>query len=327
MLESHAYLVRLPLLLLVAAAAPAQGVQAPPAQPEPAKAEPAQEQVPPEERPEFAYRATTNEHPYVEIAGLAARDPRTGDLGAIVLSTSPGVGAFCLQAKAGVGVAVVSGNPDPTWPDRALAALAAGASPNDAIAQLKEQTSQSIADRQQLAVLAADGRAASHIGEYVFGVGKTTEAMPEQDWIAFTTYPATTQLMAKLRTEYPATADLPLPERLIMSLQRALDAMPVDAKGKRADLSGQPVSAALLVVRKDGGRLGLDDRMIDIRVDFDLDPVARLRGIYKVWCQAHLAPALRQSIGSIIDTQSDAYKANQEWLRRLRSRTKIGEKR
>jgi len=321
------FLRPLPLLVVVAATLGAQDVPAPPAKPEPAKPEPAQDSVPPEDRPEFAYRATTSEHPYVEIAGLVARDPRTGDLGGIVLSTSPGVGAFCMQARAGAGIAVASGNPDPNWPRQAVALLAEGTAPAAVVAKLKEAASPSLTDRQQLVVLGADGSSASHIGESVFGVGKTTEVFTEPDWAAFTTYPASTQLMANLRKEYPLTDGLPLPERLIVSLQRALDALPVDGKGKRGDLFGEPVAAALLMVRKQGGRLGLDDRMVDVRVDFDHDPVARLRGLYKVWCQAHLAPELRQSMTAITDTQSEAYKANQEWMRRLRSRTKLGEKR
>lgn len=313
----------LPHLLASTATVCAQDPQPVP----PAAPETVQEQVAPEDRPEFAYRATTSEHPYVEMVAMLARDARTGDLAGILLSTSPGAGSFCMQGKAGAGIAVVSGNPDPTWPAQAVSLLASGATAAEVVAKMQEASSQSIAERQQLAVLGADGQIGTHVGEYVFGAGKTTEVATDTDWIAMTTYPATTQLMANLKKEYPATADLPLSERLIMSLQRALDALPVDAKGKRADLSGQPVAAALLLVRKGGGRLGLDDRMIDIRVDFDLDPMARLRGIYKVWCQAHLAPALRQSITAITDTQSEAYKANQDWMRRLRSRTKIGEKR
>lgn len=310
------------VLLCAAPLLPAQDKPDPPAKPEPA-----QERVPPEDRPEFAYRATTLEHPYVEIAGLVARDPRTGDLGAIVLSSSPGVGAFALDARAGAGVAVASGNPDPTWPDRAVELLAKGVKAADVVTQLVEGASQSMADRQQLVVLGADGTSGTHIGEYVFGGGKTTEVAAQPDWVAFTTYPASGQLMVNLQKEYPLSEGLPLPERLLISLQRALDALPVDAKGKRADLTGNAVSAALLVVRKEGGRLGLDDRLIDVRVDFDLEPMTRLRGLFKVWCEAHLGPALRQSMTSILDTRSDAYKANQEWLRRLRSRTALGEKR
>lgn len=326
MLVHTAFAVRSLLVLL--AATPAlrgQETQDPPA-PQPVT-EPVPEKVAPEDRPEFAYRATTNEHPYVEMAGIVARDPRTGDLGGIVLSSSPMVGSFCMEASAAAGIAVASGNPDPTWPKAIVALLAKGLAPDDAIKQLKESSSTTTAERQALVVLGADGRPANHMGEYVFGVGKTTEVAAQPDWIAFTTYPSAPQLMINLKKEFPATEGLPLPERLIVSMQRALEPLPNDAKGKRADLAGQAVSSALLVVRKDGGRLGGNDRFIDLRVDFALEPIDHLRGLYSVWCQAHLGPALRQSMTSILDTQSDAYKANQQWLRRLRSRTKIGEKR
>jgi hypothetical protein len=243
----------LPLLALVLPAAlAAQEPGKPPAAqesagPAPAPAAPAAKQDPPEDRPEFAYMAMTPEHPYVEIVGIVGRDPRTGDLGAIVLSNSPGVGAMCVRARAGVGVAVVSGNADPTWPEQAIELLAKGSAPAAAIAQLKADTPLSTRDRQELVLLGADGTPATHIGDYVFGVGKTTEVAEQPDWVAFTTYAASTAAMAGLKKHYPETAGLPLPERLLVALQKTLDELPVDPKGKRGDLTGKAVSAALLV--------------------------------------------------------------------------------
>jgi uncharacterized Ntn-hydrolase superfamily protein len=292
----------------------------------PAAADANAKTVAPEDRPEFDYKATSTEHPYVEIAGLVARDARTGDLGVIVLSTSPGVGALCVQAKAEAGIAVVSGNTDPLWAGQAIDLLGTKLFPAEVVATLKTEATQSVRDRQQVVVLGADGKIASHIGDYVFGGGKTSEVSEGPEWAAFTTYAATPALFAGLQAEYPKTDGLPLPERLLISMQRALDPLPVD-KGKRADLTGRAVSAALLVVRKDGGRLGRGDRLIDVRVDFDQDPMARLRGLYKVWTQAHLGPALRTSLSRITDQQSEAYRADQDWMRRLRARTKLGEKR
>src|SRR5690606_37808741 len=70
---------------------PVQDPAGPPAETTPDKGK----ETPPEERPEFAYVSASLEHPYVEIAGILARDARTGDLGAVVLSTCPGVGATC----------------------------------------------------------------------------------------------------------------------------------------------------------------------------------------------------------------------------------------
>ncbi len=280
----------------------------------------------PEDRAEFEYKASGTEHPYVDIAGVMARDPRTGDLGVIFISSSPGAGAFCVQADANAGIAVVSGNTDPMWPGQALELLRKGGAPADVLTQMKAEASASARDRQQIMLLGADGRTASFIGEYVFGAGKTTEVDQQENAILFTTYGATPQLMAGLKKEFPGTEGLPLPERLIVSLQLALDPLPVD-KGKRADLIGKPASAVLIILRRDAGRLGRGDRLIDLRVDFDQDPLARLRGLYRVWTLAHLGPALRASMAKISDQKSAAYLANRDWMGRLRARLKLGEKR
>ncbi len=306
---------------------PKQDTPPAPAQPvgPPAEAEAADKGLP-EDRAEFDYKASGTEHPYVDIAGVMARDPRTGDLGVILISSSPGAGAFCVQADVNAGIAVVSGNTDPMWPEQAIELLRKGRAPADVLTQIRADASPSASDRQQAMLLGADGRTASFIGEYVFGAGKTTEIDEQENAIIFTTYGATPQLMAGLKKEFPATQGLPLPERLIVSMQLALDPLPVD-KGRRADLFGKPTSAVLIILRKDAGRLGRGDRLIDLRIDFDQDPLARLRGLYRVWTLAHLGPALRASMAKISDQKSEAYVANREWMGRLRARLKLGEKR
>jgi uncharacterized Ntn-hydrolase superfamily protein len=64
--------------------------------------------------------------------------------------------------------------------------------------------------------------------------------------------------------------DGPFPERLLAGLLAA-DRAGGDARGRQ--------SAALLVVREEGGYGGFNDRYIDLRVDDDPDPVPRLQGL------------------------------------------------
>lgn len=319
---------------LLAACLCAQDPQKPaqpaaPAQPAPATA-PTQDGPPaamPEDREEFNYAAASAEAPYAEMWGIVARDPRTGDLGILVISTAPGFGGYAIAGRADLGLVVVGGNTDPTWAQSALDLMAKGAAPADAVTQLKAATSQSRREYQHLVALGADGKVASHIGEFVFGLGTTTDTYIQPDWAAFTTYAASQLPMNTMKSAYPATDGLPLPERLISAMQQAKDAITPDVKGVRKDLTNRSVAAALLVLRKDGGRNGRDDRLIDLRVDYDTDPLARMRGLYRVWAQAQLGPALRASTQTIKDPNSPAYKANQDWMKRLRARAKIGEKR
>ncbi len=42
-------------------------------------------------------------------------------------------------------------------------------------------------------------------------------------------------------------------------------------------------SAALLIVRKNGGYGGMNDRFCDLRVDDSQDPIAELRRLYSIW--------------------------------------------
>ncbi len=66
----------------------------------------------------------------------------------------------------------------------------------------------------------------------------------------------------------------PLARRFVEAL-KAGEAAGGDKRGKQ--------SAALLVVRAGGGYQGKTDRLVDIRVDDHLEPVAELERIYKLW--------------------------------------------
>jgi len=78
------------------------------------------------------------------------------------------------------------------------------------------------------------------------------------------------------------TKGLPLAERLLMSLE-AGEAVGGDKRGKQ--------SAALYVVRKRGGYLGVDDRLVDLKVVDNPEPVKELRRQYEMWQYVFLAPA------------------------------------
>ncbi|MCX7995361.1 MAG: DUF1028 domain-containing protein [candidate division WOR-3 bacterium] len=74
----------------------------------------------------------------------------------------------------------------------------------------------------------------------------------------------------------------PLGERLLLALE-AGEAAGGDKRGKQ--------SAALLVMRKKGGYQGVDDRLIDLKVVDNPEPVRELRRQYETWQYYFLAPA------------------------------------
>lgn len=281
--------------------------------------------TPPEDRPEFAFTNASGEQPYVEISGVLARDPRTGDLGVILLSSAPGCGVFALAGDAKIGVAATGGLVDPSVAASALRLLGAHGAPTPAIEALREEVGGNTLDRHLVVLLGADGQSGVHRGHAVLGGDQATNVRLAPDWIAFGVMTGQTNTLDGLETAAQTTAGLPLPERLIAAAQAVLDGAAMHNNGYPRILNSRTVSAALLVVRTDGGRLGRGDRLVDLRVDFDADPLDRLRGLYHVWTRASLAPTLRvlqrnSELGSI-GAQTDL-----EWLRRIRAGKKPGEK-
>jgi uncharacterized Ntn-hydrolase superfamily protein len=74
----------------------------------------------------------------------------------------------------------------------------------------------------------------------------------------------------------------PLAERLMAALE-AGDAAGGDKRGKQ--------SAAIIVVRKGGGYAGVDERLVDLKVVDNPEPIRELRRQYETWQYIFLAPA------------------------------------
>jgi uncharacterized Ntn-hydrolase superfamily protein len=193
---------------------------------------------------------------------LLAADPASGELGMIVSSSSPAVAARCAHVRTGIGVAASQNVTDPRLGPRLLDALGAGVAPRDAIAALAG--SEPHAEHRQLAAVDAQGRAAAWSGARTLGVHATAEgdgaaaagnlladpAVPERMLAAF------------------AASDGPLGDRLMAALEAGL------AAGGEAG----PVRSAGLVV---AGSVAWP--VTDLRVDWDDEPVARLRALWELW--------------------------------------------
>lgn len=81
---------------------------------------------------------------------IIARCPASGQYGAAVSSSSPAVASRCIRARAGVGAAVSQNITDPALGPRALDLIAAGCTPEQALAELQELPF--IAYRQLMAI-------------------------------------------------------------------------------------------------------------------------------------------------------------------------------
>jgi uncharacterized Ntn-hydrolase superfamily protein len=197
-------------------------------------------------------------------ASILARDQGTGELGVAVFTAWPSVGAVVPFAEPGVGAVATQSFVEISFGPRALEMLAKGASPARAVEQLIQSDPKPAV--RQLGVLAANGEAAGFTGEGCVpyaGEATAAECRCQANMMASEGVP---EAMA----EAFEASEGDLAGRLLASLE-AGQAAGGDARGQ--------MSAALLVVPSEGESWR---RSVDVRVDYDEDPLAVLSRALRV---------------------------------------------
>jgi uncharacterized Ntn-hydrolase superfamily protein len=199
---------------------------------------------------------------------LVACDLERGEWGVGVQSKFLAVGSLVAWAEADVGALATQALANPRYGPEGLALLRAGQAAEEVVERLTA-TDEGRDDRQ-VGVVDAKGHAASYTGSACFewAGGRTGPAYAAQGNILVSE--ATVDALAETFERF---RDHPLAERLIACLHAA------QAAG--GDRRGQQ-SAALLVVRKDGGYAGLTDVVVDLRVDDHPTPIAELERLYRL---------------------------------------------
>jgi uncharacterized Ntn-hydrolase superfamily protein len=198
----------------------------------------------------------------VHTFSIVARDPETGDLGVATASKFLAVGAVVPFAVADVAAIATQSYANTSFGPRAVEALMAGM-PLDLVDLGLQTTDDQIAQRQY-GIVAADGASVSFTGDgcHPWAGGVAKPGLAAQGNLL-----AGPQVIDALVAGFEQHVG-PFPERLVAGLLAA-DRAGGDKRGRQ--------SAALLVVRDEGGYGGLNDRYIDLRVDDDPDPVPRLQ--------------------------------------------------
>src|SRR5262249_41703551 len=197
----------------------------------------------------------------VATFSLVGFDPLTGDLGVAVQSKFLAVGAVVPFAKAGVGAVATQSWANTSYGPRGLDLLAAGKSPEEAIAALTRADERP--QQRQVGIVDAQGRSASYTGPNCFpwagGVTGSNFAAQGNILVGEDTVRALAETFQRAQGS--------LAHRLVEAL----------AAGQRAggDSRGQQ-SAALLVVREAGGYGGFNDRMVYLRVGEHPPPITQL---------------------------------------------------
>ena len=202
----------------------------------------------------------------VSTYSIAACDLERGEWGVGVQSKFLAAGSIVPWAEPGVGAVATQALANPRYGPDGLALLRDGRSADETIAALVEADEGR--DDRQVGVVDGQGRAATYTGKACldWAGGKTGPGYAAQGNIL-----VSEKTVAGLVQGFMADAGRPLAERL-------LDAL-AEAQLAGGDRRGQQASG-LLVVQKDGGYGGMDDVLVDLRVDDHPEPVAELKRLY-----------------------------------------------
>jgi uncharacterized Ntn-hydrolase superfamily protein len=210
---------------------------------------------------------------------IVAYDSTTGDLGVAVQSKFPNVGGIVPWGRAGVGAVATQSLGNTAYGERGLDLIAQGASAEEAL-RIVMRTDTMLQDRQ-VGIVDARGNAASFTGKSTFDwaggrvgapsgrgniLGGKGEVIVGRGYTAQANIMVSDQTVKNLAETFERSKG-DLADRLMAALN-AGQAGGGDKRGMQ--------SAALLVVRKNGGYLGANDRFIDIRVYDAVNPIAEL---------------------------------------------------
>ncbi len=195
---------------------------------------------------------------------IVGHDPKALEWGVAVQSKFLAVGAVVPWAQAGVGAVATQSYANTSFGPDGLALMAQGLSAQESLDQLIARDEGRA--RRQVGLVDAQGRAATFTGDecHAWAGGLIGPHYAAQGNILVSN--ATVEAMAKVFEESQGE----LADRLVAAL----------AAGQSAggDRRGQQ-SAAVLVVRSEGGYGGHNDRYLDLRVDDDPAPIARLKAL------------------------------------------------
>lgn len=230
-------------------------------------------------------------HKLAHTYSIVAYDSATGDLGVAVQSKFPNVGGIVPWAKSGVGAVATQSLANTAYGEEGLDLMARGATAEEAL-RIVMRTDTMLQDRQ-VGLVDARGNAASFTGTRTFDwAGGRVGGAPAQrlggkgEVITGRSYAAQANIMVSDQTVKNMAETFErsrggLADRLMAAL-KAGQAGGGDKRGMQ--------SAALLVVRRNGGYLGANDRFIDLRVYDAPDPIAELERLLRLH-ELHFFPS------------------------------------
>jgi uncharacterized Ntn-hydrolase superfamily protein len=220
---------------------------------------------------------------------IVARCGRTQSFGVAISSSSPAVAARCAHARARAGAAASQNITDPRLGRQALDLMAAGATAESALAEIRARASH--IEYRQLALVDPSGRGAFFSGTHTLG---RHHAIAGPDAVAAGNLLADVTVPERMLEAFLALKGADLGDRLMAALNAGLAA---------GGEEGPVHSAGLLIVRD------LPFPITDLRIDWDdAAPIAALDKawtIYKPQREAYITRALDPAASSAFGVPGD----------------------
>ncbi len=206
-------------------------------------------------------------NPLAHTFSIVARDESTGEMGVAVQSHWFSVGSVVSWGEAGVGVIATQSFANVSFGQRGLELLKSGLSPQQTLDSLLADDEGR--DYRQVAILDKMGRVAAYTG---------TKCIKDAGHIIGENFSVQANLMLNDKV-WPAMAEAfknikgKLAERMLAALEAAQQAGG-DIRGKQ--------SAAILIVKGESTGKIWEDRIIDLRVEDNEEPIEEIKRILKV---------------------------------------------
>lgn len=219
----------------------------------------------------------------VSTFSIVAFDPETGDLGVAVASRSFAVGHFVPWLEVGVGAIATQAAINVEYGRRGIELLRRGMDPEATLKKMIEADDYPRKDGRQVAIVDGKGRIAAYTGE---------NATPWAGHVEGANYSAQGNTLAGPEVVQGIArgfqqAGGELAEKLMAGIEGGHA-----AGGDRRGMQG----AALMVVRRNGGRGYGNDRYIDLRVDDHVEAIPELRRLLNVQLAMNLVAEAKRAL-------------------------------
>ncbi len=208
-------------------------------------------------------------HNIAHTYSIVARDTKTGEMGVGVQSHYFSVGSIVSWGESGVGVVATQSLVNVSFGLRGLELLKQGKSPKEALNILISEDEGR--DVRQVAILDAQGKVATHTGpKCIINAGH----IEGENFSVQANMMLTDKVWPAMAKSFESNANLPLAERIVKAMEAA-ESVGGDIRGKQ--------SAAILIVGGKEVENKWEDKIIDLRVEDNEEPVQELKRLLKLY--------------------------------------------